>query len=640
MMPTSPDLLQTRATFAPETVNVDERTIEVVWSTGAQVRRASWSRGDYIEELSLEPSAVRLDRLNAGAPFLDAHASFELRNVIGVVERASVDGREGRALVRFSKRDDVEPIFQDVRDGILRNISVGYRTHRTERDETGATPIERAVDWEPYELSLVPIPADAGAQVRSEEPHPNPTERSMAEQNQGVQAPEPTTDTETRAAAPAPAPAPAAPAVDVEQIRAGERTRCAAIMDGCRKAGLEATFAEQLIADGTPIDQARSQIIDKMAERQSTQPPTLHGGSRIEVGIEHGEKRREAMEAALRARTDLGSWDEGGAREYLGFRMLDFARESLTLHGVNTRGMSVDEIVTRALHGTSDFPIMLAAVQRVSLKAGYAQERQTWQVMARKKNLPDFRPDQLIELGGQLLPEPLQENGEYKSGTIKESGGSWRIDEFAKKVSFNRKFIINDAFGAVTEALKIMGAGVAVFEANKMWGNLTEGNLGATCMMDNKALFHADHNNTVTGAIGETSISDARQKMYEQKSFDGTTTLYVEPRYILLPPGLLTTFEKFNATVLAAKTGDVNPFSNKLEPVVEPRLTAKSATQFYIVGEYPGVDKMVYGYLEGEDGPTIDSEATRSPDGITVYLRHTFGSAIVQHQAFVRSTGA
>jgi hypothetical protein len=204
--------------FAPETINVEERTVELVWSTGAQVRRASWSRGDYIEELSMVPGAVRLDRLNKGGPLLDAHNSFSLRSQIGVVQRAWLDGNKGRALVKFSRRDDVEPIFQDVIDGIYRNVSVGYKVHKTERDETGAVPVERAVDWEPYELSLVPIPADAGAQVRSDEPTPTQLqqERSMDELNQGALAAEaaPENKIEPRAAAPA------APVVDLEAVRA------------------------------------------------------------------------------------------------------------------------------------------------------------------------------------------------------------------------------------------------------------------------------------------------------------------------------------------------------------------------------------------------------------------------------------
>ena len=634
----SDGLLQTRAMFAPDTINESERTVEVVWTTGAQVRRASWSRGDYIEELSLAPGHVRLERLNNGAPLLDAHDSFSLRSQIGVVERAWLNGSEGRALVRFSRRDDVEPIFRDVQDGIYRSISVGYRTHKTERDETGATPVERAVDWEPYELSLVPIPADAGAQVRSEEPpatQPSEQERSMTLPENGVQAAEPTQENENRGM-PAAAPAtPATSAVDVEAVRAGERRRVTDIMDACRKASLDGSFAEKLIADGTRIDAARAAILDAMYERQQQQPKTQ---ARVDVTVDHGEKRAEAMLHALEARSGMRKWDEGGAREYLGTTLLDMARECVERSGVSTKGMTKDELAGRAMHSTTDFPLLLTSIQRVTLKAAYGEERQTWQALARQDNLPDFRDMSVMEVGGQILPEELREGGEYKAGTISETKGSWKLTEYGKKLVVGRRLIINDNLGYITRAIQVLGRGVAVFEANQMWGLLTTGNLGATCMMDNKALFHADHNNTGTGAIGETSISEARQKMRNQKSFDGTP-LYVEPRYILLPTTLETAFDKFNTSIVANQTSNVNIFSGALQKIVEPRLDAKSTAQFYVVGDYPGVDKLVYGYLDGEGGPSIESVSGRDPDGVTVYLRHSFGCTVPQHQAFYRSTG-
>ena len=633
----SDGLLQTRAMFEPSTINVEERTVEVVWTTGAQVRRASWSRGDYIEELSLAPGAVRLERLNSGAPLLDAHSSYELRNVIGVVERAWLNGTEGRAQVRFSRRDDVEPIFQDVRDGILRNISVGYKTHKTERDDTGAVPVERAVDWEPYELSLVPIPADAGAQVRSDEPTPKPTERSMEELTQGAPAAEPAPQqTETRAAAPAAAPAPAAPVVDEKAILANERKRVADISDACRKAGLDAAFAERLITDGTSINEARAAIIDAMAEHQQrTQPNTMTG--RIDVTVDHGEKRGEAMLHALEARSGIRKWDDGGAREYLGTTLLDMARECVERSGVSTRGMSKEELAGRAMHSTTDFPLLLTSIQRVTLKGAYEAERQTWRPLAEQRNLPDFREMKEIEVGGQMLPEELKEQGEYKAGTVQEQGGSWKLSEYGKKVVVGRRLIINDNLGYITRIIQVLGRGVATFEANQMWALIT-GN--AKCTSDGVALFHANHNNTGTGVIGETSISEARQKMRNQKDFTGKNPLYVTPRYILLPTTLETAFDKFNTTIVPNQTSNVNIFSGYLEKIVEPRLDASSAAQFYIVGDYPGVDKLVYGYLEGEGGPSIESVSGRDPDGVTTYLRHSFGCHVPQHQAFYRSTGA
>ena len=160
--------MQTRqAAFQPATLNDAERTVELVWTTGAAVRRMDyWSGRAYYEELSLDPAAVNLTRLNSGAPLLDTHSSNGVGTVIGVVERAWLEGNEGRAVVRFSARDDVAPILADVKDGILRNVSVGYSVE-TYQVEEGDVPVYRATAWTPMELSLVPVGADAGAGTRS-----------------------------------------------------------------------------------------------------------------------------------------------------------------------------------------------------------------------------------------------------------------------------------------------------------------------------------------------------------------------------------------------------------------------------------------------------------------------------------------
>ncbi len=163
---------QTRAAqIAPATANEEQRTIEMVWSTGAAVRRADWMTGKvYVEELSMQPGHVRLDRLNSGAPLLNTHDRFDLRGIIGVVERAWLANGEGRALVRFSRRPEVDPVWRDVLDGVIRNVSIGYRVYRYEEFPGEKPPRLLATDWEPEEVSLVPVGADAGAGVRSAQP--------------------------------------------------------------------------------------------------------------------------------------------------------------------------------------------------------------------------------------------------------------------------------------------------------------------------------------------------------------------------------------------------------------------------------------------------------------------------------------
>ena len=174
--PATVDLpVQTRADvrLMPESVDVERRTVEVVWSTGAAVRRRDpWTGKRYDEVLSLDEAHVDLSRLNGGAPLLNTHGAWDLRDVIGVVERAWI-AREGeaivgRATVRFSDRADVEPIWRDVASGIVRNVSVGYAVRSYEITETdGQPPVWRAVDWQPLELSAVPIGADAAAGFRA-----------------------------------------------------------------------------------------------------------------------------------------------------------------------------------------------------------------------------------------------------------------------------------------------------------------------------------------------------------------------------------------------------------------------------------------------------------------------------------------
>ncbi len=160
------------ASVAPATINADERTVELVWSTGAAVRRFDWaSERPFMEELSMEAGHVRLDRLNTGAPLLNTHNDWNLGSMLGVVEKAWIASGEGRATVRFSKRADVDPVWKDVQDGIIRNVSVGYRVFKFKDVTKPEDPIKRllAIDWEPTEISLVAVPADNGGKVRSDE---------------------------------------------------------------------------------------------------------------------------------------------------------------------------------------------------------------------------------------------------------------------------------------------------------------------------------------------------------------------------------------------------------------------------------------------------------------------------------------
>lgn len=162
---------QTRAAvLEPTTFNAELGTVELCFTTGASVRRFDlWQGVEYDEVLDVSPKSVRMDRLTSGAaPLLNSHESEDLDCVIGSITEAWIKDGNGYARARLSSIEEHAGIVANVQAGVIRNVSFGYIVHRFEvsKAKQGGIEIRKAVDWEPYEISLVPIGADPGASVR------------------------------------------------------------------------------------------------------------------------------------------------------------------------------------------------------------------------------------------------------------------------------------------------------------------------------------------------------------------------------------------------------------------------------------------------------------------------------------------
>jgi HK97 family phage prohead protease len=154
---------QTRALgFTPRTTDDEARTVELVASTGAGVPRVDME-GPFLEVLSLERSAIDLSRVD-GMPLLDSHRQDGVGRVLGVARSVRIESGQLIVTVEFSERAD--PVWEDVKRGIIRNVSIGYTVDRF-ADSAGAQGRTRtATKWTLMEVSLVPVGADAGAQTR------------------------------------------------------------------------------------------------------------------------------------------------------------------------------------------------------------------------------------------------------------------------------------------------------------------------------------------------------------------------------------------------------------------------------------------------------------------------------------------
>lgn len=133
----------------------EKRTRPMSFSSETVVQR--WYGG---EKLDHTAGSARMDFLNSGrAPLLLGH---DMRDQVGVIEAASISpDKVGRGTVRFGRSSAAEDAIKDVDDGIMTNTSVGYRIHEMIL-ESRSDDIEvyRMTDWEPYEVSLVSVPAD------------------------------------------------------------------------------------------------------------------------------------------------------------------------------------------------------------------------------------------------------------------------------------------------------------------------------------------------------------------------------------------------------------------------------------------------------------------------------------------------
>jgi len=601
------ELFTRRADLAPATADRDARTVEVVWSTGAPVRRRDMA-GEYIERLSLDAAAVDLSRLEGGS-VLDAHRQSAVRDVLGSVRKAAVDGRRGTALIQFSARPEVEPVWQDVLAGILRHVSVGYSVEDwAETTENGARVLT-AVRWTPHEISLVPTAADPGAKIRMETDMPKTT-------SPAADAPPET--------------------VDAVQTRAATNAEIRSI---ARIAGLDQGWVDEQIDAEADADTARRAAFEALAKRSA--PAIRTEQVRVEMGESQDEPalRARQMGEALYARINPQHQLSEPALRYAYATPVDMARELLMLRGESTLGLSPATLITRALHTTSDFPIILGDTVGRLLRDAYQAAPAGVRRLGRQTTARDFRAINKIMLGEAPLLEKLNEHGEIKAGTMAEAREAYKVETWARKIGITRQVLVNDDLGAFSDLARRMGQGAAETEARILVGLLEANSGNGPKLSDNKTLFHADHGNKAGSgaAISDTTLSAARLALRTQKGIEDRT-IRVTPKNLLVPPALETDAEKWLANVAPAKAADVNPFSGSLSLVVEPRLT--SATRWYVTADPGEIDGLEYAYLSGNEGPQVESRSGWDVDGVEIRVILDFGAGFVDHRGWFMNPGA
>lgn len=316
--------------IAKDSINVEARTVELAASSEYPVER--WFGNEILDHSA---SSIRMGRLQNFAPLLDMHWRGDQ---IGVVEEVWLsEDRRIRARVRFSKSTKGEEFFQDVIDGIRRHVSIGYIIHEmvlVSRADSGDT--YRVVDWEPYEISMVSVPADPTVGVgRSADNAPHKSIQNVIKVR-GLEVDEddvidvPGTE-QQRHQQPV-----TKPTVTVDPALA-ERTRISEISAIGEQFG-QRSLVNEAINKGHSVDQFRALVLERMnpvstgsfqgKDRLSTkeverskQTPTA-----ASLGLTFAEAQDYSLMRAINAAA-TGDWSNAGFERSVSLAIADFCKK-------------------------------------------------------------------------------------------------------------------------------------------------------------------------------------------------------------------------------------------------------------------------------------------------------------------------
>lgn len=605
------------------------QTVNLAFSSETPYRR--W----YGEEiLSHAPGAVDLTRLRATGVVLYAHGSDARIGRMPIAKitdvRVDEDG-VGRAAVEFDDEDEfAAEVLRKVRGGYIRGVSVGYRVNEWEeiakagqlsadgRIKAATDETFVATKWEPYEISIEPIPADCtvgiGRSMENNTNHENGGE-NMAENERNITPP---AAPEERSEPTAPTAAPDAQAVNAERERAADITAL------CARFGMD---AQTYIRGGQTVDQVRAAILDQLARDNA---PTG-----VRVTKDEGDRLRDAVSDALLMRTGSRVTEEraSAARNFAGMRLRAIADECMARAGIaNPQYMDDSEAFRRAMSPDSAFASILDATVQKSLSAAYAAAPTTFEAITRAGSLSDFKAATVYKISeaGDLVE--IKQGGEFKFDEMTDSGARAQLVTYGRSWGFTREAMINDDLGVLTSVpaayVRACKRGINKAVYKRLTGitySAGSGNLGTA------------------GKPSVATIGELRAKLRTQKNLRGKEVLNIEGKILVVPAALeVAAMEivRSTASPSASNSGVANIFRNALDIVVDAELDASSTTAYYLMADPADLEGIRVSYLNGRKEPNLESRMSWDRLGMEWRIYMDYGVDVIDEKAFAKNAGA
>ncbi|WP_299438923.1 prohead protease/major capsid protein fusion protein [uncultured Rhodospira sp.] len=607
--------MHTRALGRASTLDREARTVGAVALSGPApaVRPApapDGTRSRWIEEL--DAGGADLSRFVEGPALLGHRNAWDAS--VGSVASARVEGDRIICTVRFDGSDEATRLIDKIEAGSVRGVSLGYSVETwTRAGARDGVPVYRATKWTPRELSFAPLGVDPGATVRSQEI---------------------TMDDQTIAPADNPAPETTAdPGTAMNRADVNREIRSIG-----RLAGMDQGSIDALIDNNATADDARRAAFEAMAKRSA---PVDNRPARVEGGADYTDPDliRRSMADALAANMTPLCKAEGQATQYRSYRPLDMVAELLSARGERVNRFDREALLTRALgaHSSSDFPSLLADAANKSLLAQYTAAAPAYRSIAARRSFSDFKAHKFLRVGDFPTFHEVEEGGETRYGTISENKETVTATEYATGIVIGRRALLNDDLSALSDFSGLIATRTAAFEDATVFALLaTDG----PTLSDGVTMFStaATRSNKASSAaaIGVDAVGLGVKALRGMTGLDGLP-INVQPRYLVCGIGSEVKARQLLATITPAQASNVNPWSGAFELVVSPHV---SSNRWHIAADPAQVPCVVYGYVNGADGPQISTEVDFDTRAVKVRAGLDFGCGVIDWRGWYLNTGA
>ena len=675
----------------------DPYLVTLTWTTGFKGLRND-AGGKYFEELAVTDDACDLSRLNKRAPVLANHDLSGLGSVIGVVEKAWIQGGVGKAEIRLSRRTDVAGTVQDIQDGILRNVSVGYQiSQMTETSLSGdKIPTYMATKWQPYEISIVAVPFDPSAQTQRSANEDKVSEAEFITRNQETNMS--TTDSET------PLADTVAPVADVVPAHEGERSATAVAGAAAVKAGKKKMppTSKDSGDDADEDDQTRDDSAeqgeddDEESVTQSAKDVKAAKASKAKEGRSAAilEERTRSLDISKAVKAAGLSSDMASDMVARGISMTEASAEIFAqleksepkTSGVN-RNKETDMSLTVRAHieaamlnriapsanplppealpfrgqsllrafeavlprevgeggasyatrvmTTSDLPQLLANIANKQLRISYDEQKPTYTEWAKIATLPDFKSAKLIQVSVFPALQAVGEGANYPASSMSDQAETIALSSYGIVLSFSRQMLMNDDLSALA-SFSSRAAAAAQRNCEKLaYAQLT----GNPVMADTNALFSVAHGNLASTptAITIASLAIAKAAMRFQADPTGAP-LNLVPTYLIVGPSKeVEAMQYVNSTFVPNSASTVNPFAGTLKVIVSAQITG---TKWFLAADKSLIDTVGVYFLEGMEAPQVQSRQNFENGATDIKVIHDVAALPLDYRGLYYNAGA